>query len=111
MSLPTRFGSTTFRATCLYCRPPARLQAQRRAIATHNYSHHASALSILPSNVDKSSSEYQENARQMGEVMARMQGLHQKVEAGGPVKARDKHVARGKMLPREYVSESVDCNG
>jgi len=39
----------------------------------------------------------------MGEVMARVQELHQKIEAGGTAKARDKHIARGKMLPREYV--------
>ncbi len=39
----------------------------------------------------------------MGEVMARMQELHKKIEGGGSAKARDKHIARGKMLPREYV--------
>ena len=38
----------------------------------------------------------------MGEVMAKMNELHAKIERGGPEKARQKHVARGKMLPREY---------
>jgi len=37
----------------------------------------------------------------MGEAMARMRELHQKIEEGGPARAREKHVARGKMLPRE----------
>ena len=41
----------------------------------------------------------------MDEVMARMERLHQKIEGGGPVKAREKHLARGKMLAREYGSE------
>jgi len=90
--------------TWLRAIPAFQLQAQTRTVATHAYSHHASALSKLPSNVDKSSEEYRENARQMGEVMARMQELHHKIEAGGSAKARDKHVARGKMLPREYVA-------
>ena len=40
----------------------------------------------------------------MGELEARMRELHQKIESGGSVKARDKHIARGKMLPREYVN-------
>ena len=40
----------------------------------------------------------------MGEVMARMERLHQKIEEGGPVKAKEKHLARGKMLIREYGS-------
>jgi len=37
----------------------------------------------------------------MGEAMARMRELHQKIEGGGPARAREKHIARGKMLPRE----------
>ena len=40
----------------------------------------------------------------MNEVMTRIEGLHEKIEGGGPVKAREKHLARGKMLTREYVS-------
>lgn len=40
----------------------------------------------------------------MGEVMARMETLHHKIEGGGPVKAKEKHLARGKMLAREYGS-------
>ena len=35
--------------------------------------------------------------------MSQLEDLHRKIAQGGPQKARDKHVARGKMLPREYV--------
>ena len=73
----------------------------RRSTATHSYSHHATALSVLPSNVDIFSAEYNENARQFGEVVARMQELHKTTEQGGPQKAKEKHTAKGKMLPRE----------
>ena len=82
------------------------IESQVRSIATHTYNHHASALSILPTNVDKSSEEYKNNASQMGGVITRMEELHRKIEGGGPAKARDKHIARGKMLPREYVAGS-----
>ena len=78
-----------------------------RGIAQYNPEHYASAISILPSNVDKSSVDYRENARQMEDVMARMQELHAKIEIGGPVKAREKHIGRGKMLPREYVGARI----
>lgn len=78
-------------------------RAHIRFIATHTFSHHAAAISILPTKVDTSSSEYKDNAFQFGEVMARMQELHEKIHEGGPAKAREKHIARGKMLPREYV--------
>jgi 3-methylcrotonyl-CoA carboxylase beta subunit len=75
-------------------------------MATHTLSHHASAISILPTKVDTSSSEYKGNASQFGDVMAHMQELHEKIHEGGPAKAREKHLARGKMLPREYVIAS-----
>lgn len=110
MTPPTRSAAIVLRTTFLRIRPAFYTQG-RRAIATHSYNHHASALSVLPSNVDKSSADYQENARQMGEAMAQMQELHRTVEAGGPAKARDKHIARGKMLPREYVNKPIGCNG
>ena len=47
----------------------------------------------------------------MGEVMARMQELHKKIQEGGSAKAKEKHVARGKMLPREYVIETTEFTG
>lgn len=85
---------------------------QHRSVATHTYSHHAAALSVLPSNVDTGSTEYEENVRQFGEVMARTQELHRIMEQGGPEKAKEKHVKRGKMLPRESVTQSmVDAFG
>lgn len=78
-----------------------------RCIATQTFSHHASAISILPTKIDTSTTEFKDNASQFGEVMARMQELHGRIHEGGPDKAREKHIARGKMLPREYVFISV----
>ena len=95
----------TLRTSWRSKRVTAPRQAQTRPIATHGFNHHASLLSIISSKVDKSSEQYEDNAKQMGEVMARMQELHQKIELGGPAKAREKHIARGKMLPREYVEK------
>ena len=46
----------------------------------------------------------------MGEVMARMQELHKKIQEGGSGKAREKHIARGKMLPREYVNRVAEVS-
>ena len=91
----------------LRARPAWQLYNQTRPIATHTHDHHASAISILPSNVDKSSADFKENAAQMGELTTRMRELHQRIENGGPAKARDKHIARGKMLPREYVVSAL----
>ena len=87
------------------------LSNQKRRIATHTHSHHASLLSVLPTNIDKSSADYMENAAQMAELVARMQTLHRRIEEGGSVKAKEKHIARGKMLPREYVNSVMPLTG
>ena len=78
-------------------------RTQRRSIAVHTNAHQAADISIIPSTVDTSTVEFKENAKQMTEVIGRFNDLHQKVMRGGSQSARDKHAARGKMLPREYV--------
>jgi 3-methylcrotonyl-CoA carboxylase beta subunit len=79
-----------------------------RGAATFVPPHQANAISVLPTNVDPSSPEYQENAKQMGEVIAKLETLTKKVRQGGPPKARDKHIARNKMLPRDRVTALID---
>ncbi|KAL6238057.1 hypothetical protein BDW75DRAFT_202468 [Aspergillus navahoensis] len=81
---------------------------QTRSIASYTHPHHASAISVLPTAVDTSSPDFRENARQMQEVLDRMNTLHSTIAQGGPQKAKDKHVARGKMLPRDRVTALID---
>lgn len=58
--------------------------------------------------MDTVSGEFKENERQMGEVMAKIQELTKKAQLGGPEKAREKHLARRKMLPRDRVTALID---
>jgi 3-methylcrotonyl-CoA carboxylase beta subunit len=44
----------------------------------------------------------------MGEIMARLESLTQQIRQGGPPKAREKHIARKKMLPRDRVTALID---
>ncbi|KAI9758763.1 MAG: Methylcrotonoyl-CoA carboxylase beta chain, mitochondrial [Chaenotheca gracillima] len=80
----------------------------RRYVATHSFPHQSSAISVLPSAVDTTSTDFEDNARQMGEVMANVQDLHAKIALGGSQKARDKHLARGKMLARDRITALID---
>ncbi|KAK1238348.1 hypothetical protein MKX07_006494 [Trichoderma sp. CBMAI-0711] len=80
----------------------------RRSAATLTPPHQAAAISRLPTNVDPSSDEFKENQRQMAEVTARLQELASTIQKGGPQKARDKHIARKKMLPRDRVAALID---
>jgi 3-methylcrotonyl-CoA carboxylase beta subunit len=79
----------------------------KRAIATQSYLHQGSAVSKLPTLVDASTAEFIENAQQMEEIVRSLESLHTKIGKGGSQKARDKHIARGKMLPREYVLKYI----
>ncbi|KAL4920863.1 carboxyl transferase domain-containing protein [Aspergillus aurantiobrunneus] len=82
--------------------------ALSRSVASYTHPHHASAISVLPTAVDTSSPDFKENAQQMQEVLDKMNALHSTIAEGGPQKAKDKHIARGKMLPRDRVTALID---
>ncbi|KAF2279604.1 methylcrotonoyl-CoA carboxylase-like protein subunit beta [Westerdykella ornata] len=84
------------------------LRQRSRRIATFTHSHHAEAVSVIPTKVDTSSPEFKENKAQMDEAIARMAELHSKIAQGGPPKAREKHVQRGKMLVRDRITALID---
>ncbi|KAL2757811.1 hypothetical protein ACRALDRAFT_2101228 [Sodiomyces alcalophilus JCM 7366] len=85
---------------------PSRSHA--RGVASFTSPQQSSAISVLQSNVDPTSDEFKENEKNMGEVVARLQDLTNRVQLGGPPKAREKHLARKKMLPRDRVNALID---
>src|SRR4030081_3073666 len=104
-----RLLASTLRASQQRSIPtPVIIRTAIRSIASYVPRHQANAISILPTTVDPSSPEFQENAQQMGEVIARLETLTKKVRQGGPPKAREKHIARKKMLPRDRVTALID---
>lgn len=92
---------------CYRC-PPSRQVQMCRGAATYCAPHQANAISVLHSTIDADSAEYAENSKQMGHVMARLEELTKKIQEGGPLKAREKHIARNKMLPRDRVTGLID---
>ncbi|RSL49294.1 hypothetical protein CEP54_012511 [Fusarium duplospermum] len=89
-------------------RQQSQVSSQKRAVANLTPPHQANAISRLQSVIDPSSDEFKENERQMSEVMNRMQELTRKIQQGGSEKARQKHLARKKMLPRDRVTALID---
>lgn len=79
-----------------------------RAVATYTAPYQANAISVLQTDVDTASEEFKENERLMGEAMARLEKLTRTAQLGGSAKAREKHLARKKMLPRDRVTALVD---
>ncbi|KAJ5191320.1 methylcrotonoyl-CoA carboxylase beta chain [Penicillium cinerascens] len=105
-SLGSRVGQHTYRPRNFSNKHITQIAS--RSVANYAHPHHASALSVLPTAVDTSSPEYRENSQQMQELLDRMNSLHAKISKGGSEKAREKHVSRGKMLPRDRVSALID---
>ena len=103
MSLP-RSSRQALRLGCQFNRQ--RLQA--RTVANLTTPHQAGAISRLQTTVDPTSEEFKENEQQMSEVMNRVQELSRKIQQGGSEKARQKHLARNKMLPRDRVTALID---
>jgi 3-methylcrotonyl-CoA carboxylase beta subunit len=84
-------------------RQPQRLTplCARRSVSTHSDVQFETALSTIRSQIDTSSVDFKKKQEEMSTLVNKLQELHQKIALGGPEKAREKHIQRGKMLPRE----------
>jgi 3-methylcrotonyl-CoA carboxylase beta subunit len=65
-------------------------------------------MSVIQSKLDSRSAEFQANARRMAELVADLRAKIDLISQGGGETAREKHLARGKLLPRERVRELLD---
>ncbi|KAJ4386355.1 Methylcrotonoyl-CoA carboxylase beta chain, mitochondrial [Gnomoniopsis smithogilvyi] len=83
-------------------------ETARRTTATFTPAYQAQAISTIQTVIDPSSDEFKENQLAMDEAMARLTELTRKVQEGGPPKAREKHLARKKMLPRDRITALID---
>jgi 3-methylcrotonyl-CoA carboxylase beta subunit len=65
-------------------------------------------MSVLRTNLNPRSEEFRRNAEAIAEQVFNLRGKIDEVRQGGGAAARDKHVARGKLLPRERVRTLLD---
>lgn len=62
------------------------------------------------SKLNTKSPEYKENYENSIRLVNELKERLEKVKQGGPPKAREKHIARGKLLPRERIRKLCDPN-
>jgi 3-methylcrotonyl-CoA carboxylase beta subunit len=62
----------------------------------------------LRSRSDRSSEAFARNAAALGALSAELRDRLDEVRRGGPETSRERHVARGKLLPRERVDALLD---
>ena len=79
----------------------------RRAIVTLKQNR-GPYVTVIGSQIDRNSADYRGNAAAMAELVAELSRRRAQAAQGGPAKARERHVARGKLLPRERVTNLID---
>ena len=65
-------------------------------------------MSVLTSSANPAGEEFKANAQAHAALVADLREQLGRVAAGGGEKARDRHTARGKLLPRERVDRLLD---
>src|SRR5271165_7496416 len=65
-------------------------------------------MAVLESTIDRRSPGFQANAEVMEGLVADLRGLAEKVCLGGGKASRDRHVSRGKLLPRDRIQALLD---
>jgi 3-methylcrotonyl-CoA carboxylase beta subunit len=65
-------------------------------------------MTVIRSTLNPRSAEYEASARQMGALVADLRAKVAQIGQGGGAAAREKHVARSKLLPRERVRNLLD---
>ncbi len=65
-------------------------------------------MTLLKSNASPRSDDFKANRAAMADVVAELEAKVAVVKEGGGEKAREKHVARGKLLPRDRVRTLLD---
>lgn len=79
-----------------------------RAAALGRRAYHGDSVATLGTQPDSGSAIYQENYEQMKALVNELHERAQKIKRGGGEKARERHISRGKLLPRERVDGLLD---
>ena len=65
-------------------------------------------MSIIRSTIDPASADFAANREAMRALVAELAERRAAAAAGGPANARERHAARGKLLPRDRVARLLD---
>ncbi|MCB1966895.1 MAG: methylcrotonoyl-CoA carboxylase, partial [Candidatus Accumulibacter sp.] len=65
-------------------------------------------MPALQTQLNARSADFKANAEAMRSVVSDLRATVARIALGGPESARQKHLARGKLLPRERVNALID---
>ena len=65
-------------------------------------------MTVIESKIKKDSKSFANNAAAMQAHIDDLRAKLKNIEAGGPDTAKEKHTARGKLLPRDRIKSLID---
>ena len=65
-------------------------------------------MARIVSMIDRNAEEFRTNAARMRELIAELEARREEAAVGGPPHARERHLERGKLLPRDRVMTLID---
>lgn len=65
-------------------------------------------MPLIKTKVDTSAEDFEQNAAVNRALVAELKEIEEHILTGGSERAREKHVARGKLLPRDRISTLLD---
>ncbi|CDS13573.1 Putative Methylcrotonoyl-CoA carboxylase betachain, mitochondrial [Lichtheimia ramosa] len=71
---------------------------------------HEQQATILPNKVETASASFKENAEKMQKAVEDLELTIEKIKLGGGERARQRHLSRNKMLPRDRINRLLDPN-
>ena len=65
-------------------------------------------MRILSTSIDKNAADFRASSERMRALVTELKKRRAEAALGGPEKARERHVGRGKLLPRDRVMNLID---
>ena len=65
-------------------------------------------MTVITSSIDTAGNEFRTNRATMRALVEELEQTRAKAAEGGPARARERHLARGKLLPRDRVMTLLD---
>ncbi|MCB1739980.1 MAG: methylcrotonoyl-CoA carboxylase, partial [Gammaproteobacteria bacterium] len=65
-------------------------------------------MPTLETNINPRSEEFKSNVAHMQSLVADLRELTERISLGGPEASRQRHIGRGKLLPRDRVDTLLD---
>src|SRR4051794_12260373 len=87
---------------------PAFTSCGRNAIVRRELPESGARVFKLNSAIDTEGKEFRANAAAMRALVAELGSRRSAAARGGPQRSRERHVSRGKILPRERVLRLLD---